>query len=113
LILSYPETLRDRLLSLVLETMVAGGEARAAAPFLAAHGADPALALARAMQHEATGDTDGALAIYDLLALNRDRRLRARGGAGGGTAARRWPDRQESGGGCAGPAAVRLARRPP
>jgi hypothetical protein len=77
LALSYPETLRDRLLPLALETMVAGGEPRVAALFLAAHGAEPALALARAMQHEAAGDADGALAIYDLLALNRDRRLRA------------------------------------
>jgi hypothetical protein len=78
LILSYPETLRDRLLALALETMVAGGEVRAAAPYLAAHGGDPALALARAMQHAADGDADGALATYDLLALNRDRRLSAR-----------------------------------
>ena len=81
LLLAYPPEMRDRLLPLVTETLVAGGEIAAAAALLDARKDDPTLDLARAMLQEAKGDSDGALASYDRLAQSRDQSLHARAAA--------------------------------
>jgi len=81
LVLAYPSPLRDRLLPLVAETLVAGGETDAAAALLAERKDDPALGLARGMLQEARGDTTAALATYDSLASTADRRLYSRSAA--------------------------------
>ncbi len=78
LILTYPPAMQQKLLPLALETMVAGGEAKAAAPLLAQRPNDPTLALARGMLAEANGATELALATYDALAAGHDRLARAR-----------------------------------
>jgi hypothetical protein len=77
LLRSYPQPLRDRLSPLVAETMALGGERPAAAAALASWKDQPGLDLARAIVAEAT-DKQAALAIYDRLSENADRRLRAR-----------------------------------
>ncbi len=82
LILTYPRLLRRRLLPLAAETMIAGGEPKAAARLLDRRPDDPRLALARGMLDAAQGRTPGrtaaALAIYDRLAQGADRLLRIR-----------------------------------
>lgn len=78
MLLTYPDTIRRKLLPLAVETMETRGEAKAAAPILAARPADPRLALARAMQAEADGDTQAALAGYDALVAGRDRLARVK-----------------------------------
>jgi hypothetical protein len=76
---TYSDALRQRLLPMVLETMIEGGQTAAAARMLAHQPADdPTLALARAMLLAANGDTDGALALYDKLANGQDRLLHAK-----------------------------------
>lgn len=77
LALSYPPGLRDRLLPLMAETMVAGGENAAARSVLARRKDDPALGLARAMALQADGDTDRALAAYGAVTRGPDRREQA------------------------------------
>ena len=77
LVLAYSAGLRDRLLPLAVETMIAGGEAAAAAPVLAREKENPALALARAMKLQSDGSIDGALAAYAALVRGPDRRQRA------------------------------------
>ncbi|HEY5301362.1 MAG TPA: hypothetical protein VIJ55_11865 [Acetobacteraceae bacterium] len=78
LLLTYPDAVRRKLLPLALETMETQGEAKAAAPILAARPNDPRLALARAMQAQADGHTQAALAGYDALAKGRDRLARVK-----------------------------------
>ncbi len=78
LVLAYPPELRDRLLPLVAETLVTGGETAAAAALLDARKDDQTLDLARAMLQEARGDSVGALAGYDRLERSRDQSLHAR-----------------------------------
>ncbi len=78
LLLTYPRELRDRLLPLAAETLVAGGETGAAAALLAARADDASLAFARAMLKEGEGDEAAALAIYDRLARSTDQSLHAR-----------------------------------
>ena len=78
LLLTYPPEIRDRLLPLVAETLVAGGEIAPAAALLDARKDDPTLDLARAMLEEAKGDSARALASYDRRAQSRDRSLHAR-----------------------------------
>ena len=77
LVLAYPPGLRDRLLPMVIETMIVGGEAAAATPALVQHKDNPGLALARAMKLQADGNVDGALAAYDAVVNGPDRRQRA------------------------------------
>jgi hypothetical protein len=77
LALTYPPGLRDRLLPLAVETMIAGGEATAAASVLATHKDDPALTLARAMSLQAEGNVEGALTAYGSAAKSPDQRQRA------------------------------------
>ena len=81
LLLTYPSEIRDRLLPLAAETLVAAGEITTAAALLDARKDDAALDLARAMLQEAKGDSPGALAGYDRLAQSRDRSLHARAAA--------------------------------
>ena len=79
LIAIYPAALRKRLLPLAFETMIEGGQTAAAARLLAHEpDNDPTLALARGMLRAASGDTDGALTIYDKLANDPDRLLHAK-----------------------------------
>jgi len=78
LILTYLPTLRDRLLPLAAETMVAGGASKQAAALLKGSPNDPTLALARGMLAQSNGQTDAALAIYDTLSVGKDRLARVR-----------------------------------
>jgi len=78
LIFTYPAELRDRLLPLVAETLVAGGETAAAAVLLARFEANASLDLARGMLKETQGDLTAALAIYDKVAQSKDQSLHAR-----------------------------------
>ncbi len=80
LLLGYPAAMRDRLLPLVAETLVQGGEREAARRLFARLPDAPALDLARAMAAEAT-DPAAALALYDKIAAGADRRARARAAA--------------------------------
>ncbi len=78
LILTYPPAVRERLLPLAVETMIAGGQTKPAEAALAAAPNDGSLALARGLLAEAQGHTDAALAAYDALANGADRLERAR-----------------------------------
>ena len=78
LLLSYPPEMRRRMLPVVAEALVEGGEIDAAAALLNARKADGSLDLARGMLEQAKGDTDAALAIYDRLAQSRDQQVYAR-----------------------------------
>ncbi len=78
LVLAYPEALRARLLPLIAETMVLGGQTKAAEALLHARKDDPTLVLARGLLAEARGDRKAALAVFDALAQGRDRLDRAR-----------------------------------
>jgi hypothetical protein len=71
LLFTYPTELRDRVLPLAMETMVLGGDAKAAAPLLAERPDDPRLAFARALLKEAQGDDKDALRMYDRLVRSR------------------------------------------
>jgi tetratricopeptide (TPR) repeat protein len=78
LLLSYPATLRARLLPVAAETMARGGQVAAAHRLLDRHKDDPTLDLARAMASEADGGDPGpALAQYDALTRSRDRKVSA------------------------------------
>ncbi|HYZ24694.1 MAG TPA: tetratricopeptide repeat protein [Rhodopila sp.] len=72
LALAYPDNLRDHILPLILETMVQGGELVSARHMLEERQDDPRLAYARALLRQAEGDIDGALALLDSLAQDRD-----------------------------------------
>ncbi len=78
LLLSYPAGMRDRILPLVAETLVAGGEIATAVALLDARKDDARLDTARGMLQEARGDSAGALATYDRLAQSRDQSVHAR-----------------------------------
>ncbi len=78
LLLTYPRLLRRRVLPLAAETMIAGGETKAAARLLGRRPHDPRLALARGMLAAAEGRTAAALKIYDRLAQGADRLVRFR-----------------------------------
>jgi hypothetical protein len=68
----YPRPIRDRILPLIAETMIQGGETAAAASLLAGDKDNPKLAYARALLALKQGDTDKALAMLDLLADGHD-----------------------------------------
>lgn len=77
LLLDYPEPLRQKLLPLVAETMVLGGQAPAAQTLVDMRKDDKSLDLARAMlldMSSRTGheDPNAALSIYDSLAGSSD-----------------------------------------
>ncbi len=74
----YPKPIGDRILPLIAETMVRGGELGPASRLLAKRKTDPRLDDARALLAEAEGDTDHALAMLDALADGHDQFDRAR-----------------------------------
>jgi hypothetical protein len=78
LVLAYPPEVRDRILPLAAETLVAGCEITTAQALLQARKDDATLDLARAMLQEAQGDSAGALTSYDKLAQSRDQSVHAR-----------------------------------
>ncbi|WP_426956960.1 hypothetical protein [Muricoccus radiodurans] len=78
LLLSYPSALRERLMPLAAEALLAGNERGALRRLLAAAGDSPAMGYARARLAEADGRTDDALALLAGLAEGRDRLVRAR-----------------------------------
>jgi len=80
LLLAYPDGIRDRLMALVGETLVLGGQPDKAAALLAKRPDDPALGLTKAMLLQAQGHTDAALAAYDAMALGTDRLRSVRAG---------------------------------
>jgi len=75
LLIAYPAPLRERLLALVSETLVAGGQATAFTRLAKALDGDPRLALAQAMSVK-----PGPLGLtgLDALSASADRRLRDR-----------------------------------
>ena len=73
LLLAYLAPLRRRLLPAVVDTMLAGGQTRAAASLLAKID-DPALDDARAVVLERDGKRAGALALLDRMADEPDRK---------------------------------------
>jgi hypothetical protein len=77
LVLTYPETLRRRLLPRVAEVLVAGGQAKAAQALVDAMPDDRTLDLARASLLQ-DGDPDTALALLDRIAAGPDRLARYR-----------------------------------
>ena len=78
LLATYPVEIRNRVLPLVAETLVAGGELAAATALLDAHKDDATLDLARGMLQQARGDSAGALGIYDRLAQSSDQLVHSR-----------------------------------
>jgi hypothetical protein len=78
LLLAYPAEMRDRLLPLIAETLVAGGEIATAGALLDARKTDGTLDLARAMLQEAQGKAAEALASYDRLTQSPDQLVHAR-----------------------------------
>jgi hypothetical protein len=78
LLLAYPPAMRDRMLPLAAETLVAGGEVGVAAALLKARPDAAPLDLARAMLQEAQGDLTGALVSYDRLVQSRDQSVHVR-----------------------------------
>lgn len=78
LALPYSPGIRDRVLPLVLETMILGGEPAAAKRLLALANGAPGLGFARALLKQADGDSAGALASLDVLSAGHDRLDRAR-----------------------------------
>jgi hypothetical protein len=71
LLFAYPGELRRRVLPLVLETMILGGQAEPASRLLAQRAHDPRLAYARALLKQAQGDNEDALKLYDEMAKTR------------------------------------------
>ncbi|HEX3402668.1 MAG TPA: hypothetical protein VHT74_20330 [Acetobacteraceae bacterium] len=78
LLLAYPAEIRDRLLPLAAETLVAGGELATAIALLDARKDDATLDLARGMLQEIRGENPAALATYDRLAHTKDQSVHAR-----------------------------------
>ncbi len=78
LALALPAEMRNRVLPLVAETLVAGGETTTAAALLTGRPSDASLELARAMLAEARHDNEVALAAYDRLGQSPDRSVHAR-----------------------------------
>lgn len=75
---AFPPAIRNRVLPLVMETMVQGGERAAAGKLLAQRPDDHRLGFARALLAQANGDIDAALHLYDALANDPDQLDRAR-----------------------------------
>jgi tetratricopeptide (TPR) repeat protein len=74
----YPAPIRDRILPLMAETMIQGGELGPAARLLAQRKNDPKLSYAQALMRQAEGETDQALGMLDALANGHDQFDRAR-----------------------------------
>jgi len=80
LLLAYPGPLRARLLPIVAEALLLGGQAEAARALLAQDPEAAGLGYARALALQAGGEEAAALAAYDALAAGRDRLQRAKAG---------------------------------
>jgi hypothetical protein len=78
LVFLYPATIRDRILPLMAETMIQGGEIEPASHLLAQQPDDPRLAYARALLRQAEGDSAQALTMFDGIAGAHDQYDRAR-----------------------------------
>lgn len=78
LVLAYPDALRNRLLPMVAEALVAGDAPGAADALLDSLPDDPTLAFARAARFEKKGDVASAITLFDALARNHDRFTSAR-----------------------------------
>lgn len=78
LALLYPKPISDRILPLIVETMLRGGELAPAARLLDQRKDDPGLAYARALQRQAEGETDKALDMLDAIAAGHDQFDRSR-----------------------------------
>ncbi len=78
LMAQYPGPMRAKLLPMVVETMIQGGEIAPAARLLNAYKDSPKLAYARALMRQAEGNTGEALAMLDALAAGHDQFDRAR-----------------------------------
>lgn len=78
LVFEYPKPIRERILPLIVETMIKGGEIAAAEQLLDQRKDDPKLAYARALMQQANGDTAKALTMLDALANGNDRFDRVR-----------------------------------
>lgn len=78
LVASYPAAVRSKLLPLIAETLVRGGQGAAADALFDGFPNDRALRLAHAMRLQQKGDTTQALAEYEALAAGKDRLVRVR-----------------------------------
>jgi tetratricopeptide (TPR) repeat protein len=78
LVFQYPATIRDRILPLMVETMIQGGEIGPAARLLRQQPDDPRLGYARALLQLAEGNGDKALAAFEAVASGHDQFDRAR-----------------------------------
>lgn len=78
LALLYPKPIADQILPLMIETMIQGGQVAPAAQLLNQRKTDSRLDYARALQLQADGKTDQALASLDEMATGHDRLDRAR-----------------------------------
>jgi hypothetical protein len=74
----YSAPIRKRILPLMVETMIQGGEIEPAARLLEQRKDDPGLEYARALLQQAEGDTARALAMLDAIAAGHDQFDRAR-----------------------------------
>jgi tetratricopeptide (TPR) repeat protein len=72
MLMLYPKPVTERVLPLVVETMLLGGEIASGARMLETRPNDPRLDYARALRKQVDGDTDGALGMLDVLAKGRD-----------------------------------------
>jgi hypothetical protein len=78
LVMLYPKAVRDRILPLIVETLIQAGETAAGTSLLEANKDDPRLAFAAALLAQKQGDDDKALAMLDRVANGRDQLDRAR-----------------------------------
>ncbi len=81
LALLYPQGIRDRVLPVVLESLILGGETAAARRLLAMAKDAPGTGYARALLTQADGDPAAALAALDALAAGTNQRDHARAAA--------------------------------
>ena len=78
LALTFPPPIRDRVLALVVETLIEGGDLASATRLLNQRKDDPQLAYARALRAQAEGDVETALKLLDEVAAGRDQLARAK-----------------------------------
>lgn len=77
LIESYPDALQQKILPIVADALVAGGQTATAEALLSRHNPTPALKLAQARLRRNQGRVDDALTLYDELTQSPDRLSRA------------------------------------
>jgi hypothetical protein len=77
LVESYPHTMQRKILPIVADALVAGGQTEAAETLLSRHAPTPRLQLAQARLQRDEGHVDDALKLYDRIAQSNDRLARA------------------------------------